>query len=175
MSRGRPAFGLSLLLACGFAVAAEPSPAERHELEGELARLVSLLSDGYAKAYPEYRAISVGHLFPHEGNGAAVLFSIEGYAGTNDHNEYLAYFSGVAPVHAGKPPPKRFQLLAFSQIGGRSWRSYDYETLALGASAVTIRGNAYGEADPACCPSVPIRTTFRYDPERGIVEEPQLP
>jgi hypothetical protein len=62
-------------------------------------------------------------------------------------------------------------LLAFAQIGGREWRSYDYDSVELGRSAVTVSGKAYGDDDPACCPSVPIRTTFRYDPERGIVEE----
>ena len=169
--------GTGVSLACAVASAAgapntEPSKAQRHELEQELGQLVALLSDGYAKAYREYRAIRVGHLFPHDGVDAAVLFSIEGFAETNDHNEYLAFFSGVAPAHEGKAPPKRFQLLAFTQIGGRSWRSFEYESAALGESRVTVSGKAYGDDDAACCPSIPIRATFRYDPERGIVEDP---
>ena len=169
------AFGMSILLACAAASAAEPSKAERRELEQALGQLVTLLSDGYAQAYPEYRAIRVGHIFPHDALDAVALFSIEGFARTNDHNEYLAYFAGVAPIHAGKAPPKRFQLLAFTQIGGRAWRSFEYESVALGASSVTVAGKAYGEDDASCCPSVPIRATFRYDPERGIVEEPGQP
>jgi len=169
------AFGMSVLLACAAASAAEPSKAERRELERALAQLVTLLSDGYAQAYPDYRALRVGHLFPHDALDAVALFSIEGFAGTNDHNEYLAYFSGVAPVREGKAPPKRFQLLAFAQIGGRAWRSFEYESATLGASSVTVAGKAYGENDASCCPSVPIRATFRYDPERGIVEDPGQP
>ena len=168
-------FGMSVLLACASASAAEPSKAERRELEQALGQLVALLSDGYAQAYPEYRAIRTGHLFAHDAMDAVALFSIEGFAGTNDHNEYLAYFSGVASVREGKPPPKRFQLLAFTQIGGRAWRSFEYESVVLGESKVTVAGKAYGEDDAACCPSVPIRATFRYDPERGIVEEPGKP
>ena len=167
--------GLLALSATGAASGAEPSKAERRELEAALGHLVSLLSDGYAVAYPEYRAIRVGHLFEHEGTDAVALFSIEGFARTNDHNEYLAFFSGVNPVPEGKAPPKRFQLLAFAQIGGRSWRSFEYESMELGKSEVTVRGNSYGDDDAACCPSVPIRATFRYDPERGIVEEAANP
>jgi hypothetical protein len=130
-------------------------------IDGEIDRLVDLYSDGIAQAYPEYRHVRFAKLLDGEAQAAVALFSVEGFQGGNLHEEYLAVFEPVeaAQVDAKKTNP--YRLLAVQKIGGRGWRTFDWDSVQFSAKSIRLHGKSWAERDPGCCPSAPIAVTFR--------------
>jgi hypothetical protein len=151
------------LLCCllAFAPVARADDASAKFIDGEINRLVELYSDGIAMAYPEYRHVKFGKLLEQGGEAAVALFSVEGFQGGNLHEEYLAVFE---PVEAAEVEGKRtnpYRLLAVQKIGGRGWRTFDWETMQIARGSVVLKGKQWKAADPGCCASAAITATFR--------------
>jgi len=151
------------------AVAAVAQPS-KVPIEKEIGNLVALFSDGYAISYPQYWHIEFGKIFGTDREDAIAIFSIEGFDGGNDDHQYLAFFEAVDQVPAINSKSRPFRLVAVSQIGGRSWREFDWQKIKkIGTNFVTLTGNMYGPQDAACCPSVPIQVTFHVS--SGTISE----
>jgi hypothetical protein len=146
---------------------ASATPPSKAPIEKDLEKLVSLFSDGWAKGYPQYRHIDFGDVFGEGRQDAVAVFNIEGFDGGNDDHQHLAVWRAVDPDPNLKFRP--FRLVAVTQIGGRAWREFDWQTMKIGANSVTLSGKAYGPRDANCCPSVPIRITFHV--KNGCISE----
>lgn len=130
-------------------------------IDGEIDRLVSLYSDGIAVDYPEYRHVKFGKLFEQRGEAAVSLFSVEGFQGGNLHAEYLAIFEPVEATEIEGKRTKPYRLLAVRKIGGRGWRTFDWESIQIAHGAVVLKGQKWKAEDAGCCPSAPITAIFR--------------
>lgn len=153
----RLAFFALILISSMAAVAA---PSRKLPIEKEVERLVALFSDGVAVEYPKSRHIEFGKIFGSEREDAIVLFSIEGFEGSNYHAEYLAFFESIEKTTVAGKPTRPFRLIAVTQIGGKRWRSFDGEGIKFGTGWVRLSGKKYGHEDADCCPTVPIQVTF---------------
>jgi hypothetical protein len=145
------------LLVADFSIAATH---DRRPIERAVTTLVTNLSDGIAVNYPEFRFIRFGRLLGGETDDAVAYFSIEGFGGSNYHAEYLAIFASVPREHANGRTTRPYRLVAVSKIGGRGWRTLDWETTVLKPSSITVSGKRWLENDPGCCASKPFATTF---------------
>ncbi|WP_139798654.1 hypothetical protein [Andreprevotia lacus] len=143
------------------------SGAER-TLQRRVDGLIAAFSDGMAVSYPEFRSIHYGKVFESP-RDAVVLFSIEGFGGGNYHAEYLALFAAVPPDRFEGRATQPYRLVAVSKIGGRGWRTFDSRKLVIAPGSVRLAGQAWGDKDPGCCPSLPLQVMFRVEDER-IVE-----
>jgi len=150
-------------------VAALAAPSRKALVEKGVDQLVALFSDGIAVEYRPYRHIKFGKIFGSDREDAIALFSIEGFYGGNGHAEYLVFFQSVEQNQVPNQKPRPFRLVAVTQIGGRSWRSFDWENIKFGPGFVTLNGEKYGPDDAACCPSVPIQVTFQV--KGGVILE----
>ncbi|MGC3981488.1 MAG: hypothetical protein QM808_09530 [Steroidobacteraceae bacterium] len=128
--------------------------------------LVVLLKDNYAREYTAARRtyIDTDRVL------ALAFFSIEGFTGGNNHTQYLAIFRVRNEGTPTRKEDSTFQLLSYSPIGGKAWRSVDpdkFEFITTPAGE-TIRLTAltYATGDPACCPSLPGTITYRFDTRR---------
>ena len=160
---------LIFVLALMIAITVGAAPSRKELVEKDIDQLVALFSDGIAVGYPKYRQIEFGKIFGSDQEDAIALFNIEGFHGGNDHAEYLAFFQSVEQDQAAGRTTRPFRLVAVTQIGGRSWRSFDWKTIKLGSGFVTLSGTQYGPDDAACCPSVPILVTFYV--KKGLISE----
>jgi hypothetical protein len=164
-------YALIFLLTLLATVVAMAAPSQKELIGKEVDHLVALFSDGIAVEYHPYRDIEFGKIFGSNQEDAVALFSIEGFHGGNDHAEYLAFFQSVEQDQVPNQKPRPFRLVAVTQIGGRSWRSFDGEKIKLGLGFVTLNGARYGPEDAACCPSVPMQVTFHV--KKGVISESQ--
>ena len=160
---------LLLLLVALLPGTAHAKPAAAGPIDQAVSRLVQLYGDGIAVNEPEFRSITYGHFFDEESADAIAMFSIEGFGGSNDHGEYIAFFQGVEPYQANGRKTRPFKLIATMQVGGREWRTFDWKSLAVRPGEVTISGKAWQPEDPGCCPSRTFTTSFRLR-EGRIVE-----
>ena len=160
---------LIFVLALVVAMTAAAAPPPKVLIEKDVDQLVALFSDGIAVGYPKYRHIEFGKIFGSDRDDAIALFNVEGFHGGNYHAEYLAFFESVEQDQVAGRTTRPFRLVAVTQIGGRSWRSFDWKTIKLGSGFVTLSGAKYGPDDAACCPSVPILVTFRV--KEGFISE----
>ncbi len=133
---------------------------DRAEVNAAVVQLANLYSDGLAVSYPQFRHVKFGKVFNERLDDAVVLFTLEGFHGGNAQAEYLAFFAAVEPEDWPGHKQHSFRLVAVRQVGGRSWRTFKFETMKLKPSAVEIAGAAWSESDAGCCPSLPIRLTF---------------
>lgn len=130
-------------------------------IDAEIERLIALYSDGLAVGYPEYRHVKFAKLLDDRADAAVALFSAEGFLGGNLHEEYLAVFEPVEAAEIDGKKTNPYRLLAVQKIGGRGWRTFDWDTVQIARRAVTLKGKKWKAADPGCCPSAPITATFR--------------
>ncbi|MBI5593206.1 MAG: hypothetical protein HY881_22305 [Deltaproteobacteria bacterium] len=92
--------------------------------------------------YKDARKVAIGDL-NHDGiSDAAVLYTIEGQGGTNNHIQYLAVFvrSNGALVAVGH-----------AKVGGKSYRSV--ELTSVDDDMIHLKTLRYLRNDAACCPS----------------------
>jgi hypothetical protein len=162
-------YTLIYLLIFVVSISARASLSPQAFIQKDVDRLVALFSDGIAVNYPEYRHIEFGKIFPSGRDDAIVLFNVEGFQGGNDHAEYLAFFESFEQAQIAGVMSHPFRLVAVTQIGGRGWRSFDWKKVKLGSGCVSLDGLKCGPNDPECCPSVPIRVTFRVT--EGFIAE----
>ena len=164
-----PALWLRIALTAAFqtpAVAGEPAA---QFIDTEIDHLVSLFSDGVAVAYPEYRHVKFAKVLEGEGQTAVALFSVEGFGGGNLHEEYLAVFAPVESADIDGHKTQPYRLLAVQKIGGRGWRTFDWDGARFAPGSVHLIGKQWKAADPGCCPSAPVAVTFRIRDD-AIVE-----
>jgi hypothetical protein len=127
--------------------------------------LVDQLSDGIAVGYPEFRSVSFGDLLDSDAQGedAVVVFSIEGFGGSNYHAEYVAVFAAVPHAEVSTEQTRPYRLLALAQIGGRGWRTFDSRTVTIRSGSFAISGKKWAPEDPGCCPSIAINPNFAVE------------
>lgn len=155
---------ITLLMAVGLwgAPALSKGPkdnAELHAATRDLARLIgdsleSLLPDPLpAPLYVRWKPVDGWS----SDEGALVYFSLEGRGGSNGYSLYVAYFQKLDELQQAGPGRKgkahTFRLIDFAQIGGRMWRSIEWEKARVAGSAVTIPTVPWLESDPGCCPT----------------------
>lgn len=151
---------LVLLFPAWSHAASADTPAEKF-IDGEIDRLVALYSDGIAVGYPEYRHVKFAKVLESNGDVAVALFSVEGFLGGNLHEEYLAVFEPVEAADIDGRKTNPYRLLAVQKIGGRGWRTFDWDTVQFARGSVRLKGKQWKAQDPGCCPSAPIAVTFR--------------
>jgi hypothetical protein len=86
----------------------------------------------------------------HDGTAdVAVLYTIEGQGGSNDHIQYLAVFvrKKTGLVFAARTP-----------VGGKNRRSIDLTSIKNNVMYFDTAG--YAESDGSCCPSIKGTTSF---------------
>lgn len=139
------------------------------DLAQESGALSKMLSDGYAKFYPEQSQTVEIPSYPSLGfkSGVAVLMSMGGWAGGNTNNQYVAVYAINEDVKLGKAP-KKYRLISFKRVGGKGDRLFT--TLRYTNQALLLSGFGYGEKDGLCCPSLPINLMLTIG-ERGDLNE----
>lgn len=108
--------------------------------------------------YEEARKVLEGDL-NHDGTpDVAVLYTIEGQNGTNNHVQYLAVFAR-----------SKGQLVAVTHIvvGGKLHRGVELEAISKGV--ILLKTLKYTAQDAACCPSK--KGTARYVLIKGRLKE----
>jgi len=138
-------------------------------IKSAVSALVDQFGDGIAIGYPKYRHIQFGHIFSPSSKDAVAFFAIEGFEGTNDYAEYLAVFQAIPPDSFLGRATRPYRLIAVMQIGGKSWRIFDWEAVVLKHESITVAGTKWVDGDAGCCPSQPITVTFRV--QHGSMRE----
>lgn len=139
------------------------------DLAKESVALSEILSDGYAKFYPEQSQMVEIPGYPSLGfkSGVAVLMSMGGWAGGNTNNQYVAVYGINADLKLGKVP-NQYRLISFKRVGGKGDRLFTI--LSYENQALVLSGFGYGENDSLCCPSLPINLTLTIG-DRGDLKE----
>lgn len=104
--------------------------------------------------YPDARKVVTGDL---TGDGiaeTAVLYTIEGQDGTNNHIQYLAVFKRV---------DERLVPVTHVSVGGKDYRDVDLDEIVNGLIKLTT--SSYKKTDPSCCPT--LKGSLRYRLLRG--------
>jgi hypothetical protein len=164
-----PGLWLRITLITALPVVAPADVPAAQFIDTEIDHLVSLFSDGIAVSYPEYRHVKFAKVLEGEGEAAIALFSVEGFRGGNLHEEYLAVFEPVESAEIDGQKTQPYRLLAVQKVGGRGWRTFDWDTLRFARDSVSLSGKQWKAADPGCCPSGPVTVTFRIRDD-AIVE-----
>jgi hypothetical protein len=165
----RHAFWLGIGLLIGAPMAVRADEESTRFIDREIERLVELFSDGIAVGYPEYRHVKFAKVLEGEGQAAVALFGVEGFLGGNLHEEYLAVFEPVESADVDGHKTNPYRLLAVQKIGGRGWRTFDWDTAQFARGSVRLQGKSWKATDPGCCPSAPVAVTFRVRDD-AIVE-----
>lgn len=132
------------------------------EINANIASLANLISDGHPYTTLSEGKVIFANLFPGLGPGkdAIVLFSIEGFGGGNMVRDYMAIFSRVN-YDWKKPPTKKYNLFAYSQVGGKMWRIPDYKTVSTNGPLISFEAKSYSNTDGACCPTVQTKVHYK--------------
>lgn len=104
--------------------------------------------------YPDARKVVTGDL---SGDGiaeTAVVYTIEGQDGTNNHIQYLAVFKRV---------DEQLVPITHVSVGGKNYRDVDLEEIVNGLIKLTT--TSYKKTDPSCCPT--LKGSARYRLLRG--------
>ncbi|KAI9130811.1 hypothetical protein [Acaryochloris sp. CCMEE 5410] len=139
------------------------------DLAQESVALSKMLSDGYAKFYPEHSQVVEIPGYPSLGfkSGVAVLMSMGGWAGGNTNTQYVAVYGINEDLRLGKAPNK-YRLISFKRVGGKGDRLFT--TLRHENQALVLSGFGYGDSDGLCCPSLPINLILTIG-DRGDLRE----
>jgi hypothetical protein len=114
----RPLLALLCLLSLSLHAAQAPADAPPRPLLEQVQRLSELLRDSYAVWYPEATQV---RLLQAEGGEelALVVFTVEGFAGGNNHTQYLAAFAADADPQG----QAHFSLIDVLPVAGKGWRA----------------------------------------------------
>ena len=157
------------ILFFSFSFIAEASERENaNGINQQIDFLISVFTDGIAVSYPEFRLVKYGNIFESK-NDAAAFFSIEGFGGSNVHFEYIAFFAEV-PTTVSQKNHKTYQLISVKKVGGRGWRTFDWQNARIKNHGIEVSVSSYKESDPMCCPSLKSITTFTPT-ARGEISE----
>ena len=104
----------------------------------------------HGEEYEDARKIVSGDL-DHDGTPeVAVLYTIEGQNGTNNHVQYLAVFTRKA----GALVP-----LTHVDVGGKTSRGV--ELVSITDNVIVLKTMSYKPSDPSCCPSKEGKARYR--------------
>ena len=119
-----------------------PPDRESSELSDPVEVLISEQEAEGATEYQKARQSRSGDLNGDGIEDIAVLFTIEGWRGSNVHTQYLGVVLGGPATATQK---------AITVVGGKLRRSVELERIDGGS--VYLRTREYNPADPACCPT----------------------
>jgi hypothetical protein len=108
--------------------------------------------------YEDARKVVTGDLNRDGTSDLAVLYTIEGQNGSNNHVQYLAVFTRLN----GK-----LVALTHTSVGGKSHRGVELKTISKGA--ILLNTLNYAPQDASCCPSK--KGTTRYVLIKGKLRE----
>jgi uncharacterized protein YxeA len=104
----------------------------------------------HGEEYPDARKVVTGDLNGDGNAETAVLYTIEGQNGSNNHVQYLAVFKRTD----GKLVP-----VTHTSVGSKSYRDVDLDSISKGLINLTTMG--YAKNDPSCCPSLKGKAWYR--------------
>lgn len=141
---------LLLLLLCGASSAARSQNSDTTLINNFIAKQAAREA---GEEYADARKVVAGDLNGDGTDDLAVLYTIEGQHGSNNHVQYLAVFFRV-----------KGQLVAVTHaaVGGKSNRAVELESISKGG--ILLKTLKYAAQDASCCPS--IQGTARY----GLVQ-----
>lgn len=108
---------VSFLFIFTFVTTADASPSAPKVLTAQVQNVIKLLSDGDAVSYPQATMVQRIKRGKHD-EVDLVVFSIEGFGGGNNYNQYLAVFIKNTTTHR----KQHYTLIDVMHIGGGSWR-----------------------------------------------------
>jgi hypothetical protein len=105
-----------------------------------------------AEEYSEARKVMHGDV-NHDGKpDLVVLYTLEGFSGSNGHLQYLAVFLAQG---------KTFKYSTRSAVGGKFGRDVSLKSIA--GQTINVDTMEYRSNDPACCPSRKGKARFVYN------------
>lgn len=142
-------------------------------LDSRVDTLVTLLKDAHATEFKKARHTYI------DGSRAfgIVFFTLEGFDGGNNYTQYLALFRARSESTTTKSIESTFQLVAYTPVGGKAWRSvnvekFKFEKVATGGTIELLTTN-YVDGDPTCCPSKPGTVVYKFDSVKSqLIETP---
>lgn len=146
-------------------------------VNGATDSLIKLLVD--AEAVEHRKARKIHHLQDMPGM-VLVFFTVEGFTGGNNYTFYLAVFEPSwkpeqskegKPLHSVSITPK-YRLVGYSSVGGKGWRSVDFEKITVEKKQITLQTKEYASNDPMCCPSKTGTARYRIENDALIELKP---
>lgn len=147
------------------------TPVQQAAIQAEVERLILQFGDGLAETYSESpTVVRFGTIFEDHQHDAVVLFNLEGFGAGNYHAEFIAFFSELDALELAGKTSRPYRLVAVSKLGGRGWRTFDFNSARIQNRSLKLKGSATGPGDALCCASIPIRKVFRIDEFDHIIE-----
>ena len=107
--------------------------------------------DENAEVYPVARKVLRGDINGDRKTDLVVLYTLEGFNGSNNYRDYLAVFLGNG---------KGFRYAGKEVVGGHAGRSVELKSITNGRINLDTMDPKRG--DPACCPSKPGKTRYFF-------------
>lgn len=107
--------------------------------------------DENAEVYPVARKVLRGDVDGDKKTDIVVLYTLEGFNGSNNYRDYLAVFLGNG---------KSFRYAAKEVVGGHAGRSVELKSIINGR--INLDTMEPRRNDPACCPSKPGKTRYIF-------------
>lgn len=107
--------------------------------------------DERAEEYPDARKVLRGDINGDKKTDLVILYTLEGFNGSNNYLQYLAVFLGTG---------KSFRYAAKEVVGGHAGRNIELKSIInrrINLNTMDPRRN-----DPACCPSKPGKTRYVF-------------
>jgi hypothetical protein len=155
-------------------VGSTPASAAEKKVHIATDSLVRLLVDSDAVEYRKARRI---HYDKNNADMAAVFFTIENFNRGNNYTFYLAVFEASWKSDPEKEDTQqrnsanisKYRLVGYSPIGGKGWRSIDFNKVTIEKRQITLQTKEYVGDDPMCCPSKIGTVVYRIE-DKQLVE-----
>jgi len=145
----------ALLLICSLNSIASAQNADKAALD----KFISAeATRAHGEEYPDARKVVTGDL---NGDGAAetaVLYTIEGQNGSNNHTQYLAVF-----IRANG----KLVYVTHTSVGSKAYRDVELDSISSGLINLTTLG--FAKNDPACCPTLKGKAWYKLAMGRLMV------
>lgn len=124
--------------------------------------LITILSDNYTVANSPHllRTVSLNDGEPDD--YALVSFTLSYFDGGNEYFHYLAAFKR-SDTPDSKTQHSSYRLIAAVPVGGKAWRSVDFNHLHYTDGRIEFDTKEYRENEPFCCPSKPAKAVYLLD------------
>jgi hypothetical protein len=137
-----------LVFACG--------PVRGQQLDGgAVAQIDAFLSRQArklkAEEYAEAREIAKGLIDGDGREDIAVVYTLEGFDGTNNWSRYVAVFRGTGRG--------RYAFVTMLAVGGKNYRNV--ELASVRNRQIRLKTEEHAPGDPSCCPTRPGRLILR--------------
>ncbi|WP_076592198.1 hypothetical protein [Herminiimonas arsenitoxidans] len=124
--------------------------------------LIAILSDNdtVASSPRLLRTVSLDDGAPDD--YALVSFTLSYFDGGNEYFNYLAAFKR-SNTPGSKTQRPRYRLIAAVPVGGKAWRSVDFNHLRYTDGRIEFDTKEYRDHEPFCCPSKPAKAVYLLD------------